>query len=150
MEDLDLGLGAGLAALAFWGFLAAVVVAGIVAGIWDSIRKREAQHETIRRLIESGQPIDSELVDKILSLGDGGNKRLDRDFRITALWVLPVAPGLAIFGLILGYSEPDAVAPLLGVSALVACLGIGFLVAAKIAERWYAADTDSAPKQLMD
>ena len=150
MEDLDLGLGAGLAALAFWGFLAAVVVAGIVAGIWDSIRKREAQHETIRRLIESGQPIDSELVDKILSLGDGGNKRLDRDLRITALWVLPIAPGLAIFGLILGSSEPDAVAPLLGVSALLACMGIGFLVAAKIAGRWYAAETDSSPKQLMD
>ncbi len=150
MEDLDLGLGAGLAALAFWGFLAAVIVAGIVAGIWDSIRKREAQHETIRRLIESGQPIDSELVDKILSLDDGGNKRLDRDLRITALWVLPVAPGLAIFALILGYSEPDAVAPVLGVSALLACMGIGFLVAAKIAGRWYAAETDSSPKQLMD
>ena len=142
MEDLDLGLGAGLAALAFWGFLAAVVVAGIVAGIWDSIRKREVQHETIRRLIESGQPIDSELMDKLLSPDDGGNKRFDRDLKITALWVLPIAPGLAIFGLILG--EPDALAPLLGVSALLACMGIGFLVAAKIAERWYPADSDSA------
>jgi hypothetical protein len=30
-----IGLGAGLAALAFWGFIAAVSV----AGIWDGVRK---------------------------------------------------------------------------------------------------------------
>ena len=42
----------GLAALGFWTFIAAI----IVAGIWDGIRKREAQHETLRRMIESGQP----------------------------------------------------------------------------------------------
>ena len=35
----------GLAALGFWTFIAAI----IVAGIWDGIRKREAQHETLRR-----------------------------------------------------------------------------------------------------
>ena len=51
-------LGAGLAALAFWGFLASI----IVAGIWYDIRKREAQHETVRRLFESGQPIDEALI----------------------------------------------------------------------------------------
>ena len=43
-------LGAGLAALAFWGFIASVVV----AGIWYDIRKRDAQHETVRRIVESG------------------------------------------------------------------------------------------------
>ncbi len=36
------GLGAGLSALAFWGFIAAVVV----AGIWYSVRERQAQYET--------------------------------------------------------------------------------------------------------
>ena len=56
----DFGLGAGLAALAFWGFISSVVV----AGIWYAVREREAQHETVRRLVESGQSIDSELMDK--------------------------------------------------------------------------------------
>jgi hypothetical protein len=48
------GIGGGLAALAFWGFVAAVVV----GGMWYAIREREAQHETLRRIIESGQPVD--------------------------------------------------------------------------------------------
>ncbi len=136
MENFELSsLGAGLVALAFWGFIAAVAV----AGIWDGIRKRDAQHETVRRLLESGQQTDQATLEKLLSLSDGGNKHPDRDFKITALWILPVAPGLALLGLILG---AEAQAPLLGVAVLVACLGIGFLLAGKIAERWIPSDTD--------
>lgn len=127
------GIGAGMAALAFWGFVAAVVV----AGIWYDIRKREAQHETVRRLIESGQPIDQELMEKLSLVADGGDKRHDQDFRLTGLWLLPIAVGIAVFGLILGTQYSEALAPLLGVSAMLACMGIGFLIAAKIAGRWY-------------
>ena len=140
------GLGAGLAALAFWGFVASVVA----AGIWDGVRKREAQHETVRRLIESGRSIDQELMDKLLLLSDGGNKRHDRDLRLTALWVSPVAAGMAIFGLILGSVYPETLAPLLGASALLACLGIGFWVGGNIARRWYPADSDSGLDQLKE
>jgi hypothetical protein len=49
-----------------------------------------------------------------------------------------------MFGLILGNQEPDAEGPLLGAAALCGCLGLGWLVAAKVAERWYAVDGDSA------
>ena len=136
----DLGLGVGLAAIAFWGFVAATVF----AGVWNGIRKRDAQHETARRLIESGQPLDQALMEKLSLMNDGGSKRHDRDFYVTGLWILPVAVGLAIFGLILGSQEPDAEAPLLGAAALCGCLAVGWLVAAKVAERWYAVDGDSA------
>jgi hypothetical protein len=132
------GIGAGLAALAFWGFIAAVVV----AGIWYDIRKREAQHETVRRLVESGQPIDQELMEKLSLVADSGEKRHDQDFRLTGLWLLPVAVGMAVFGLILGSQYSEALAPLLGVAALLACMGIGFLMSARIAGRWYSKDSD--------
>jgi hypothetical protein len=135
----ELGLGVGLAALAFWGFVAAVSV----AGIWNGIRKRDAQHETIRRLVESGQPLDQDLMEKLSLTSDTDNSRPDQDFYITALWLLPVSAGLFIFALILGAAEPDAKAPLLGVSALTACLGIGWLIAAKIAGRWYKDGTSA-------
>ena len=135
----NLGLGAGLAALGFWGFVAVAVL----AGVWNGIRKREAQHETVRRLIESGQPIDQELLEKLSLVSGDENRRPDREFYITGLWVLPVAAGMAIFAPILGRAEPDALFPLLGVSGLLACLGIGWLVAAKIVARWYAVDGDS-------
>lgn len=129
----ELGLGVGLAALAFWGFVAAVSV----AGIWNGIRKRDAQHETIRRLVESGQPLDQQLMEKLSLTSDQPDSHPDQDFYITALWLLPVSVGLFFFALILGAAVPDAKAPLLGVSALTACLGIGWLIAAKIAARWY-------------
>ena len=134
-----IGLGAGLAALAFWGFVAVAVL----AGVWNGIRKRDAQHETVRRLIESGQTIDQELLEKLALVSGDESRRPDREFHITGLWVLPVAVGMAIFALILGQAEPDALFPLLGVSALLACLGIGWMVAGKIVARWYAVNGDS-------
>jgi hypothetical protein len=137
-------VGAGLAALAFWGFIASVVV----AGIWFDIRKREAQHETVRRLVESGQPINNDLMDKLLALSDGSDKRLDRDFKITGLILLPIAVGIALFGLILGAAYPQAQVPLLGSAALVACIGFGFLWVSKVVARWYSADGDSLADQL--
>ena len=137
-------LGAGLASLAFWGFIAAVVV----AGIWFDIRKREAQHETVRRIVESGKAIDEELMDKLLSLGSGKTERLDRGFKITGLIMLPTAVGLAIFGYVLGMQYPESQYPLFGAAALVGCLGLGFMVAANVARRWYQADSDSALDQF--
>lgn len=143
MESLDTGL----TALAFWGFLAAVIVAGTVTSVWDGIRKREVQHETVRRIIESGQPVDQVAVDKLLSLTEAGSKRHDKDFKITGLWILPVAPGLAIFALFL---PDEAKMPLFGVSAMLLCMAAGFLAAGKIAERWYQQQDDSALEQLRD
>jgi O-antigen/teichoic acid export membrane protein len=129
-------LGACLAALAFWGFLASIVV----AGIWYDVRKREAQQETVRRLLESGQPIDDSLMDKLFSLGGGTRERLDRDFKLVALIMLPTAVGLALLGLVLGLQDIGAKLPLLGVAALVACIGLGFLWASRLAASWYKED----------
>lgn len=126
------GMGAGLAAIGFWLFIAAIVV----AGIWDGVRKREAQHETLRRLMESGQPVDHELIDKIL----GGERRISRDLKVAAQITLAAAPGLALLGAFLGLIEREAFMALLGVSALVGCVGIGLLVAARYAERTEAND----------
>jgi hypothetical protein len=137
-------LGAGLAALAFWGFIASVVV----AGIWYDLRKREAQQETLRRLVESGQPINEELMDKLLSLGSGKSDRLDRHFKVTGLIMLPTAIGLGIFGLIMGTQYVETQTPLLGAAALVGCIGLGFLIAAKVAGRWYQADNGSVYKNI--
>lgn len=129
----ELGIGAGMAALAFWGFISAVVL----GTIWDNARKRESQHETVRRLVESGKEMDDETIDKLVSLNSTGSSRLDRDFYVTALWILPCSVGLVVFGLILGSKVPDALYPIVGAGALTACLGIGFLIAAKIVSRWY-------------
>ena len=133
------GLGAGLAAIAFWMFIAAISV----AGVWDGIRKREAKHETVRRLIESGKEIDSELMDKLMGLTDNKSERPDRVFYITGLWILPVAVGMLPLGFGLGFISPEAQVALYGVSGLLAVLGLGFLLASKIVGRWYTDDNSS-------
>ncbi len=135
------GLGAGLAAFAFWGFIAACVV----GGIWYSIREKETQHETLRRIIESGQPVDEALMDKIL----GGDKVVHRDLKIGGYITLSAAPGLVILGWFLSTIQEKVLMPLLGVAGLVACVGIGLLVAAKVAERSYKANQPASANRNM-
>ena len=119
------GLGAGLAALAFWGFIAAVVV----GGIWYAVREKEAQHETLRRMIDSGQELDEQAISRIFK-----ENRPERDLKIGGIITLFAAPGLAILGWFLGDVSREAYHALLGVAGLVAFVGIGLLIAARVAE----------------
>ncbi len=131
MENLTTG--AGLGALGFWLFIAAIVA----VGVWDNIRKRDAQHETLRRIIESGQSIDEELTDKLLAL-TGGSKTLEKDMWVSGLIILSIAPGLAVFGWVMSLVVAEELLPImLAVSALLVSLGAGFLVVARLIRRWH-------------
>jgi len=136
----DMGTGAGLGALGFWLFIATV----IAVGVWSSIRKRESQHETIRRVIESGQDIDPELADKLLTLTRTESKELDRDLKVSGWIVLFLAPGMVLLGYGLSMVEEGIFPILLGVSGLMVFLSIGMFVAAYVVKRWYSSDVDSA------
>ena len=116
--------GAGLAAFGFWVFIAAVVV----AGIWYDAKEKETKQETLRRIVESGQNIDAEVIARII--GENESETLDRDLRIAAYIVLSAAPGLALLGLAVG-----APAPLFGVAALAGSVGAGLYMAARLAEK---------------
>lgn len=124
------GAGAGLAALGFWVFIGVTVI----AGVWDSIRKRDAQHETLRRIVESGQPIDADLTDKLLSLT--GNRNLDRDLQVSGVITLCVAPGMVLLGWFLARSLASELwSIMLGVAALILCVAGGLLLAAYLVRR---------------
>jgi len=135
------GLGAGLAALAFWGFLAAVVV----GGIWYGLRERQAQYQTLRSLLESGQKIDDALVDKVL----GNTQRIDRGLKVGGLITIFVAPGLAVLAYFVSRVAEEAFYPILGAAALVAFVGAGLLLASKYAERAYNEDNASSSNRNM-
>ncbi len=136
----DIGTGAGLGALGFWLFIATV----IAVGVWSSIRKRESQHETIRRAIESGQDIDPKLADKLLALTGTESKELDRDLKVSGWIVLFLAPGMVLLGYGLSMVEEGIFPILLGVSGLMVFLSMGMFVAAYVVKRWYSSDVDSA------
>lgn len=120
-------LGTGLVALAFWGFIATVVV----AGIWSDIRKREIQHQTLRHIIDSDQPLDKAMMVKLLD----GDKRMDRQLKAGGWVVVSVAPGLAFLGVLVSQLTAWALYPILGAAGLVFCIGVGLLVAASVVER---------------
>ena len=129
------GLGAGLAALAFWGFIAAVVG----GGIWYAVREKEAQHETLRRMIDSGRDLDEAAISRVFK----ENSRPERDLRIGGIIALFAAPGLATLGWFLDNVSAEAFHALLGVAGLVAFVGVGLLVAARVAEK---ADADNGKR----
>lgn len=130
-----MGTAAGLGALGFWLFIAAIVV----AGIWFDVRRRETEQETLRRIVESGKDIDSSMIDKLVKAG-GGQSRTDRDLRVSGMIVVFLAPGIAILGWFLAKLQPEIMTVMLGVALLLGFLGIGLLVAGKVAERWYKED----------
>ncbi len=133
------GFGFGLAAFAFWGFIASCVV----AGIWYAIREKEAQHETLRRIIESGKEVDVNVIDRVMS--DGGKS--ETDLKVGGYITLFVAPGLALLGYVLKVATDNGqvFTILLGVAGLVAFVAIGLLVAAKIVERDSASNSNGTP-----
>ena len=129
------GLGAGLAALAFWGFIAAAVV----GGIWYAVREKEAQHETLRRMIDSGREFDEQAISRVFK----ENSQPERDLKIGGIITVFAAPGLAILGWFLGDVAEAAYHALLGVAGLTAFVGVGLLIAARVAEK--AAEKDGRP-----
>ncbi len=128
--------GAGLAALGFWLFVAGMVV----VGVWSAIRKRDAEHETLRRIVESGQPVDETLVDKILEV-TGGSQDLERDLKVAAWILFSIAPGLVALGLGLSTLTAELLWVLTGVGALVAFIGSGCWMASRLVRKWYV-DSD--------
>ena len=126
---------AGLGALGFWLFLAAI----IVASIWFEAKNREAQQETLRRIVESGQQIDAATIDKLLDDG-GDDERTDRGLKIAGIITLSVAPGLLALGYFFKPVAAQMMDIMMGVAALVALVGLGLLIAGKVCERWYRQD----------
>ncbi len=122
-----ISMGAGLAALAFWGFIAIVVV----AGVWESIRKRDAMHETLRQALDKGQNLDPATIDKLT----GKNDNMARDLRVGGYIMVGIAPGMVALGVALSFVASKALVPLIGVAALCGCIAWGMLLAAKVIDR---------------
>jgi len=124
MENFTVG--AGISLLAFWGFIAVVVI----GGIWNDIRKKAEQQKTIRCIVESGQHLDEKVVESILSAGRTEPIETGNDLKLASIIVFFVSLGLAIFGLVMGISNAKIIIPLLGVACLVFCVALGLRFAA--------------------
>jgi len=109
--------------IAFFIMIAAIV---IVPG-WLRSQERTRLHDTLKASIDKGQPIPPEVIEAITS--DVKIKRPpspERDLRVGIIW-LGVGIGLAAMGLALGFEEPDATYPMLGLAAFPGFIGLAFV-----------------------
>jgi hypothetical protein len=113
-------------AAAFWLFLAVVVG----SGIWAESRNKREKQRTIRELMSRGDHLDDETVGRLVSMieGDGRSdaRKTREGLEIAYRIVLPISIGLVIMGLFIGQFMT-----MLGVGALVGCVGVGLMLAAQ-------------------
>ena len=129
MEIIDTG--AGLAALGFWIFIGMAVF----ATAWGNVRKREGNHETLRRIVESGQEVDAGLAQQLLEL-TSEQRNTARDLNVGGVIMLPTALGLAILGWAMSMILAEELLFItFGVAPLVALIGFGLLAAAHLVRR---------------
>ena len=114
----------GIAAFAFWGFVAVITV----AGVWREVVMRRESETTIRLAIEKGQQLDPATIDKLLS--SSNRKRGGADGLMVAGGVtLATGLGLPIMGYFISRgNHSDAFYPLLGVGCLVFLIGAALLI----------------------
>ncbi len=108
----------------------AMIVAIIVGPIWivSFFRSRERQrlHETLRVMVEKGQPVSAELLETLNSRVKP--RKPANDLR-RGVMLVAVGLGLAGIGLALGLTgDGDAVGPLCGIAAFLAFIGLGYVV----------------------
>ena len=95
-------------------------------------RTRYDYQKTVRHVVEKGQQLTPEFLQRLGEQATKMDRNPNRDLRFGAI---AIAIGLAIgsFGLILG--EPDAVRPLIGVGNLPFLVGVAMIALWKFAPR---------------
>ncbi len=113
-------------AVAFWAGLAAIICTWIIT----AAARRKHVLETIRAAIEHGQPLDAQTV-KLL-LGTPSRARERRDLRVQAYVWLALGAGFAVWALV-GFDRVHTV--ILGLSAVIASVGVGLIAASRLGFR---------------
>ena len=124
---MSISFGPYMLGVAFWMFIGAICVAGIIA----DYQKRRLNVELLRTLIEKGQALDPALVAKLIS-PDALNERVDpADLKLGG--IITTASGVGIF--LMSYSisrlAPVALYPIMAGGTVVICVGIGLLIGAR-------------------
>jgi hypothetical protein len=125
-----MGFGAYLVGVAFWAFIGAVAVAGIVS---DHI-KRRLNVELLRSLIEKGQSIDPAILAKLMS-PDAIEERTDpQDVKLGGVITSASGIGIALASFLIAKIAPVAFYWILGGGVVTICVGIGLLIGARMME----------------
>jgi hypothetical protein len=125
---VTINFGAYLIGVAFWMFVGAVAIAGIIA----DYQKRRLNVELVRTIIEKGQALDPSLITKLLS-PDAQDARTDpQDLKLGGIITTASGIGLFLMSYFISYFAPVALYPIMAGGTVVICVGIGLLIGAKV------------------
>jgi hypothetical protein len=116
-----------LIGVAFWIFLAIVVV----AAIWFAFARNRETQKTIRLAIEKGMQLDPALIDKLVIRKSGKPE----DYYAGGFVCIAVGIGLPILGYFVGRIEPEAFFPIVGAGILVGLIGISLTLVGMVVSR---------------
>lgn len=108
----------------------AMIAALVIVPRYFRSRDRERLQQTLRAAIDKGQPLPPEMVEA-MARETRPTSTPYHDMRQGIVWVA-IAVGLGLMGYWIGFDEPDAFRPMLGVAALPGCIGVAFIVMALI------------------
>jgi hypothetical protein len=119
-------------AIAVFVFCAIATVAGVIG----DYKKRQAAMGPLRAAIERGQPIDPAIIERLMA-PEPRNAGFDPvKLRVAGIIVTAAGIGLAILSVFLSQlAGSRALYPVMGVGAVVICVGLGLMFAARSVER---------------
>jgi hypothetical protein len=121
-------LGAYLAVVSVFVFLSVATVAGIVG----EYKRRALLIEPLRAAIERGQPLDSQLIERLMAPEPHGEALNPLYFKVAGIITVAAGTGIAGLAYFIAQVMPLALYPLLGVGLVAVCVGVGLLVAARV------------------
>jgi hypothetical protein len=125
---MSIGFGAYMVGVAFWMFIGAVAIAGIIT----DYQKRRLNVELLRAIIEKGQPLDPALVSKLIS-PDALDERIDpADLKLGGIITTASGIGIFLMSFFVGQLAPIALYPIMAGGTIVICVGVGLLIGAKV------------------
>ena len=120
-------IGPYLVGVAFWVFIGAVAIAGMIT----EYKRRRGGLDVLRLAIEKGQPLDTALVEKLTSYEPRGEPVDPNDLRLGGIITLAAGVGIGLLSFFVSWVWPVALYPTLGAGVLVICVGVGLLIGAQ-------------------
>jgi hypothetical protein len=122
------GIGPYLVAVAFWLFIGAVAVAGIVT----DYKRRRGSVDVIRMAIEKGQQLDPALIEKLTSNEHRAGRIDPLHMKLGSIITIASGIGICLFGLFMNGASSWAFYPIFGAGLVAICVGIGLRIASKV------------------
>jgi hypothetical protein len=122
------GIGPYLVGVAFWIFIGAVAVAGIVT----DYKRRRGSVEVIRMAIEKGQQLDPTLIDKLTSNEQRAERIDPLNMKLGGIITIASGIGICLLALFMTGVSSLAFFPIFGAGLLAICVGIGLRIASKV------------------